>query len=272
MLLLLVAAPRLNAGALPRWRPRLEVLAPRRDAVAPRNTHVRLLQWAHVCDFLFDGETQMRQIAVEPEMLAIRAQDGGPIEIDRRVSPAPTTYRHRENADPHLVELIPRAPLPPSRYQVLLSTGDEVHVIATFVTDEHAATEAPAWRGVRRAELIRLTEWNYKCSPGPYIRLTIFPLSDSKASDFLFPVWLAGEEEAIDYDTPPLEYAAVSYEGRSVLSVLGVSDRIAERKSVRIGIRLLDAAGHLGPPREVALPVSHARAVKKCSWSEAETD
>jgi hypothetical protein len=158
------------------------------------------------------------------------------------------------------IELAPVKPLRPrTQYDVLLGRTDKPDqaptVAGSFRTGGEADRQAPIWNGVERATISPRTRGSWGWS-GPYARLRYVTASDESTPTPMlrFGVWLPDASGKLDYTRPPVTWEDGS-DGIATLTGGGPCGWATFGFPIvtRLGVRVADLAGNLGPPSEVRL-------------------
>ena len=135
------------------------------------------------------------------------------------------------------------------------AAGGEV-VVGSFRTGNDEDRAAPVWNGVTRATIAPKKPGHWGPS-GPTATFHFAAAGDESTPNeqLRFGVWLPDARGRFDYSRPPTTYA--SAHGRGEFFLTGGSPcgwaTFAFPIVGRIGVRVLDLAGNMGPPSEVRL-------------------
>jgi hypothetical protein len=148
---------------------------------------------------------------------------------------------------------------PKTRYEVVLVDAlgkAPVRVIGTFVTTAAADAGKPEWAAtIEQAELAHPSSF-MDCGEGDSMTLRVPSVKDESA--VLWEIFVAPGDVAIDWSKPPsaVLFPSERYPNGKSLLVVGhdpcaPSVPLPKANSVRIGVRPIDVAGHVGREAEV---------------------
>jgi hypothetical protein len=245
---LAVSAPR-PAHALSCAGPRI-TMSPAADVAAPLNVRVV------ITIPLRTGLIQKPQ-----ELSLVR------VDLRERAEPKKSVAVRRNDlgaGEQRQIELVPLAPLKPDvAYEVMLGrpdvSGTPPVVAGAFRTGQEADEAAPVWNGVTRATIAPRTRGHWGPS-GPTASFHFAAAGDESTPNehLRFGVWLPDAAGRFDYNQPPATYTT-AHGGDFFLSGGSPCGWATFKFPIvtRLGVRVLDLAGNMGPASEVRLvPVS----------------
>lgn len=262
-----IAWPASDADAICGVLPEVSVW-PSRAFPAPVDTHVFLsLDAGFSSGGVGCGSEQSEACTHADTAFELRS---APSEAMERVV-VPLTSRGSVSGLTAFLELTPDAPLDPNRWYEVWRV-DRNHrtpalVLGRFATGSRTDAGAPDWQGILKASM-------YKAPPPGRIRLVDecgeprLSLSFAAPTDAVTPahallaaIWITSPRQAIDYTTPPLVYERLVVDGSMAYVSAGNADHgedddlpIIDGKSpFRVGVRIVNLAGHASSPSEIVL-------------------
>jgi hypothetical protein len=153
------------------------------------------------------------------------------------------------------VELAPRELLESgTRYELsMVSAGGAPAVIGEITTGQMPDQVPPAWTGVSKTELTKLTASPGSCATGkPFAVFQHKPEKDAA----VYAVWVAEDGAAIDYGKPPRAWLR-DWAGTLTLGPASICTpsnlELQASGKLRVGFKALDHAGNASAPSEVTL-------------------
>lgn len=166
-------------------------------------------------------------------------------------------FRKLGAASVTVMEMLPKAKLTPNtEYEVVQLDGDVSRVVGSFTTGMREVTGTPAWKGVAKASYFKAVPVCCACmTADPYAELELADKPGKDAASYRVGIWMAGGDGKIDYRKPP-----VTYESLTATLWLGhpstcgpANFSFPRSRRLKLGLRLVDLAGHASAPSEVEL-------------------
>lgn len=236
-------APR-EAGALSCAQPRV-TMTPAADVAAPLNTHVVITVPPHT------------EVFDKPDGIALVSAT---LRLRGKTEPVPVQRIDLGAGAQRQIELAPVAPLRANaQYDVVLVRNDapaKPPVFAgSFRTGGDVDQVAPIWNGVERATSEPRTAGRWGAT-GPSASFRYVTASDeaTPTAQLRFGFWLPDAQGNFDYSRPPVTWAP-GFDGVTRLTAGELCGWATFKFPIvgRLGVRVADLAGNLGPPSEVRL-------------------